>query len=147
MSAGKELPAGGREPRRGRTGAPAPWPRDCFFGGPLSQKAEETPCRREISGSSERQIGYQLRMYQTSISTCGFLMETQCQGQAPGGTPPTLWRKAVWSPIPGASQVKIKETSLCQTIELCFKNTSINRLHAALGGKLRNSLTGLNVKT
>lgn len=110
-SAGRSFLLVAASPGAGCTGIPAPLLRGCFFGSPLSQKRPSVGGR--ISGSSERRKGHQLRMYQTSISTCGFFsMETQGQGRSPGSPSTLWWKEGCLGPILGAIQVKIKETSL-----------------------------------
>lgn len=142
-SAGRSFLLVAASPGAGCTGIPAPLLRGCFFGDPLSQQRPSVGGR--ISGNSERRKRHQLRMYQTSISTCGFFsMETQGQGQSPGA-PSTLCGR-LFGPHswchPSENQT---DFSLCQTVEWCFEN--IYQQAAALGGKPRNNLTGINIKT
>ena len=116
----------------------APSLRGCFLGGSLSQRAEETPGRRE----SLRELGEEgkgTKCVRTKPPLAPVASPWRpARGLVSSRPLLILWLKAVWSSFPVPIQLKIKETSPCQTTELCFKNTSGNRLQPwGLGPKTK----------
>lgn len=85
------LGGGGGEPHRegaagsGQAGIPAPSLRGGRLQGPRRGRTEEAQGRRENLGELKGEKSTNCVGSQTSISTCGFSMETQGQGQPPGG--------------------------------------------------------------
>ena len=128
-------------------GTSAPSLRGCFLGGSLSQRAEESQCRRE----SLRELGEEGKGT-NCVRTKPPLAPVASPwrpARGPVSSRPLLilWLKAVWSSYPVPIQVKSKETSPCQTTELCFKNTSINRLQSwGLGPKTKKQFNRVKCK-
>lgn len=89
---GEGSPTGKALRARAKAGIPAPLLRDDCLQGPRCGRAEEAQGRRENLWEPQGEKNTNCVGSQTSISTCGFSMETQGQGQPPGG-PFSPWLK------------------------------------------------------
>lgn len=126
-------------PGAGSAGTPAPPPRGCLPRGSAIPGSRGDPVwEGESPAARQRRKGLKLYTHQTSISTCGFSMETQ--GQPPGGLSHPVAAGCLGPPV--AIEVKTRRFVLADHRIVLQKHLSTG---CSLGPE--HSLTGINVKT